>query len=253
METAAAQERTILVGGLWAALEADPATSPSALSRRRSITSPRSSRRPRRRAGYSGGRAVGGAGRPSRSASDAAGKLHGTALRGFLRRAPEAIGRLAIAKLDIADWAFGGEKIGFFAGAARLATQFATLGRDDLAAAVRNHLLRSADARCFMMAGKWPSRCSDPAEQCGRRAAHDVKTFVTAICTPSWLARQYMSTTDAPLAGALVLLGLSQPPTILRSFWSPMLTQRIGAAHLRWRAPRRAVCPWWSNSWVPPN
>lgn len=58
----------------------------------------------------------------------------------------------------------------------------------------------------------------------------DIERFVAAICKPNWLARQYKSTDDAPLAGALVLLGLSQPPAILHSFWSSTLTARIGAA-----------------------
>lgn len=48
------------------------------------------------------------------------------------------------------------------------------------------------------------------------------------VCTPAWLTVQYRSTTyDAGVAGALVLLALSQPPSILRRFWSPALTRRV--------------------------
>jgi len=159
----------------------------------------------------------------------AATELDGNSLRGFLMRAPKAIGRLAIANLDVADWTFNSHsKKAIFWGAPKLATQFANLGRPDLATLLRRYLLHSADPKWFAVPH---GAILDVAILLNATAASEqsnVEAFVGKVCSPAWLTRQYSGrTNDAVIAGAFVLLALSQPPSILGRFWSPALTERV--------------------------
>ena len=151
--------------------------------------------------------------------------LNGSHLLGFLKKAPESIGRLAIANLELTDVVHPNDD---FYGAPRLATQCAILGREDLAADLRHYLLHHADPRWF--SGTYAALL-DVALLLSDMAASELdnaEAFMARVCTPDWLKRQYSGPTkEAILANALVLLALSLPASTLQRLRSPALTHRV--------------------------
>ncbi|MES2939690.1 MAG: SIR2 family protein [Pseudomonadota bacterium] len=231
IETAATQERIDLVDELWDALEAEPArlaerAFETPLDQLGSFIETAAAQK---RAKLVDGLWSALEREPQRLRATV-GALYGGNLRAFLTRAPENIGRLVVAKLNVADWSFGNCELAMFSGAPRLATQFANLGREDLASTLRSYLLQSADPRWFAQ----HAAIFDVAVLLNNLTEFDprhVEAFVDKICTQRWLAGQYAQfTTSGVLAGALILIALSQPPSILRLFWAPALKWRVSTA-----------------------
>ena len=166
---------------------------------------------------------------PDRLQASAA-AIYCTGLRAFLLRAPETTGRLAVAGLDVKDWGVGSSKRTQGWGMPRLANQFAALGREDLAAALREDVLLRADPADF--SAPYGAILDVGVLLSGLSAAlpKHVEVFVDTICTRDWLDGQYAQTYFRMLSSGLVLLGLSQPPSVLRRFWSPKFRARIEEA-----------------------
>jgi hypothetical protein len=148
-------------------------------------------------------------------------------LAGFFRRAPPSVIKIALASFRSSQWD-NVPKSEPFVGATWVASHAAYAGRDDLKSALVMRLLTRATPLDFpaVRAGSLSNLAwllmNVPSD-----AEGSVPSFLEAICTRAWLQTLYTKAQCGGVAKGLRLLGLHQPPEIVRRFRSPSLALRL--------------------------
>ena len=148
-------------------------------------------------------------------------------LAGFCHHAPASLVKIALADFQTTHW----DDIPVsepLVGATRVASRCGEAGREDLESALITTLLRRASPQDF------PSSHSTSLANAAwllmnapSGASGLIPAFLGALCTKTWLGRQFTIAPCGQLAKGLRLLALDQSPRVCRRFQNPSLGIRL--------------------------
>jgi hypothetical protein len=165
-------------------------------------------------------------------------EMNSSNLSYFLNKAPDTVGRCAVASIKCGTWAFNASCSLLLVGGASLAVCFGELGRADLQRALIDNLLRRANWKDFSGTGSGLYEVAVLLAHVPDTAREAVPTFMDALCTPKWLGWQYTNANCGVLAAALRLLAFHDAPAMLRRFRNYCLGVRL-KKELMWFAARQ--------------
>ncbi|MBI2434051.1 MAG: hypothetical protein HYV26_14410, partial [Candidatus Hydrogenedentes bacterium] len=147
-------------------------------------------------------------------------------LVGFLHYAPEIAVKIAVADFQPTHWD-GIAPTQSMNGATWVAGRCGEIGRDDLKSALITKLLRRANSRDFPPQTAGLANAAWLLKNTPSDTGPLVHAFLNALCTPNWLGWQFKKSSCGVLAAGLRLLGLHQPPEVIRLFHDPSLSVRL--------------------------
>ena len=149
-------------------------------------------------------------------------------LMSFLSLTPVELKKEIFQHFKIEDWAYDSYRTHRdWSDAASLAAQFGLLGRDDLKNALIDNILRRRNPRDFYD----PKYALLNMARLLSLTAPDQKDAIfdllKIVCTAKWLAGSYKFGSALGLAGALHMIVVHQPPSVIRLFWNHALGMRL--------------------------
>jgi hypothetical protein len=149
-------------------------------------------------------------------------------LMSFLVLAPNDLKKSLIQRFKVDDWAYGAHgSQRLSTGAAGLAIQFGLNGRDDLKNALVDNILRRKNKTDFSDLRSALNEMSRLLSLTSHDQESALVDLLKVVCTNKWLSGVYKLGSTVGLAGALHMIAVHQPPSIVQFFWNHALGARL--------------------------